>query len=117
LPSATPPQPPLMVENPHAVTFTEESEKTVTKMTQLKKAVELVRPTITDDERRILNEIIMAGGEILQSDLPEKADFSKATVSKLIKSLETMGVVTREKHKWTFWVRISDKLVSRTKNT
>lgn len=115
--STAPPSPPSpqVVENPRVVTFTE-AEKTVTKTNELSKAVELVRPTITDDERRILNEIVKAGGEILQSDLPEKSDFSKATVSKLIKSLETMGVVTREKHKWTYWVRISEKLISRARN-
>jgi len=113
-PPPPPPQPPI-VENPHAITFAE-PEKAVARTDELRKAVEMVRPTITDDERRILNEIVKAGGEILQSDLPEKSDFSKATVSKLIKSLETMGVVTREKHKWTYWVRISDKLISRTKN-
>jgi len=114
-PSTAPPS--LTVENPHAITLTQEAEKTLTGVNELSKAVEAVRPTLNEDERRVLNEIVKAGGEILQSDLPEKSDFSKATVSKLIKSLETMGIITREKHKWTYWVRISDKLISRTKNT
>lgn len=82
----------------------------------LAKALELVRPTLNNDERRVLGEIVKAGGQVLQSDLPEKSDFSKATVSKVVKSLETMGIVTREKHKWTYWVTISDKLISRSKN-
>jgi len=116
-PSPPPQSPPPMVTNPPAITYAEEVEKPVTKTGQLRKAVELIRPTLTEEERRIFNEIIKAGGEILQSDLPAKSDFSKATVSKLIKSLETMGVVTREKHKWTYWVRLSDKLVSGAKNT
>jgi len=115
MPSSVP-LPAPAVANPPPTTITQETETTVTRDTQLKKALELVRSTLTDDERRVLNEIVKAGGEILQSDLPEKSDFSKATVSKLIKSLETMGVITREKHKWTYWVRISDKLISRTKN-
>jgi len=114
-PSTAPPSP--TVENPHAITLTREGEKTLTGVNELSKAVEVVRPTLNEDERRVLNEIVKAGGEILQSALPEKSDFSKATVSKLIKSLETMGIITREKHKWTYWVRISDKLISRTKNT
>jgi len=111
----TPPPTPI-AENPNTATIAEEVEKPVTKSAQLKRALEIVRPTINDDERRVVNEIVKAGGEILQSDLPERTDFSKATVSKLIKSLETMGVVSREKHKWTYWVKISEKLISRTKN-
>jgi len=114
--STSPAPLPPVVKDPGAEALTEEVEAAPNRIGQLKKAVELVRPTLTDDERRILNEIVKAGGEILQSDLPEKSDFSKATVSKLIKSLETMGVVTREKHKWTYWVRLSDKLISRAKN-
>lgn len=110
------PSPSHIVENAPVTTFTEKEDRTVIRGAQLRKAVELVRPTLTHDERLILNEIVKAGGEILQSDLPEKSDFSKATVSKLIKSLETMGVIIREKHKWTYWVRLSDKLISRTKN-
>lgn len=117
VPPTAPSPPPRIAENPRTITIAEEAEKPLTKTAQLRKAVELVRPTLTDDERRVLNEVVKAGGEILQSDLPEKTDFSKATVSKLIKSLETMGVVTREKHKWTYWVTISDKLIYRTKNT
>lgn len=111
----TPPPTPI-IENPNTAAITEEVGKPVTKSVQLKRALEIVRPTLNDDERRVVNEIVKAGGEILQSDLPERTDFSKATVSKLIKSLETMGVVSREKHKWTYWVRISEKLISRTKN-
>jgi len=53
VPSAAPPPPsPPIVENPRAITLTE-AEKTMTKTNELSKAVELVRPTITDDERRI----------------------------------------------------------------
>lgn len=88
----------------------------VPKTDELAKALELVRPTLNNDERRVLGEIVKAGGQVLQSDLPEKSDFSKATVSKVVKSLETMGIVIREKHKWTYWVRISDKLISRSTN-
>ena len=115
-----PPQPspassPAMATNAPATVPAEENDK-VSKTDELTKALEAVRPTLNDDDRRVLGEIVKSGGEVLQSDLPEKSDFSKATVSKVIKSLETMGIVIREKHKWTYWVRISDKLISRTKN-
>ena len=104
------------VESDSSLAIVEEIEKPTTKTANLKKALNLVRPTLTDDERRILNEVVKAGGEILQSALPRKSDFSKAHVSKLVKSLETMGVITRQKHKWTYWVKLSDKLISESKN-
>jgi len=110
------PAPPMARENFHAETSLHAAERPVTKTNRLKKAMEMVRPALTVDERRILNEVVKAGGEVLQSDLPGRSDFSKATVSKLLKSLETMGVVVREKHKWTYWVRLSDKLVSQSKD-
>jgi len=111
------PSPPLAREKLHVETLVQEVERPATMTNQFKKAMEMVRPALTFDELRILNEVVKAGGEILQSDLPSRSDFSKATVSKLLKSLETMGVVVREKHKWTYWVRLSDKLVSESKNT
>jgi uncharacterized membrane protein len=113
--SSTPAQQPN-TETRSSLAMVEEVEKPPNKTNHLRKAMNLVRPTLTDDERRVFNEVIKAGGEILQSDLPSKSDFSKAHVSKLVKSLETMGVITRQKHKWTYWVRLSDKLISESKN-
>jgi uncharacterized membrane protein len=113
--SSTPAQQPN-TETRSSMAIVEEVEKPANKTKNLRKALNLVRPTLTDDERRVLNEVVKVGGEILQSDLPRKSDFSKAHVSKLVKSLETMGVITRQKHKWTYWIKLSDKLISESKN-
>jgi len=71
-------------------------------------------PTLTDDERRVMDEMARAGGEVLQSDLPKMTDFSKASVSKAIQSLEVRGIVVRERHKWTYWCKVNPRLVERT---
>lgn len=71
-------------------------------------------PTLMDDERRVMDEMAKAGGEVLQSDLPKMTDFSKATVSKAIHGLEVRGIVVREKHKWTYWCKVNPRLVERT---
>ena len=71
-------------------------------------------PTLMDDEKRIMDEMVRAGGEVLQSDLPRMTDFSKATVSKAIHSLEVRGIVVRERHKWTYWCKVNPRLVERT---
>ncbi len=72
-----------------------------------------IASTLTDDERRVMDELAKAGGELLQSDLPEKTGYSKATVSKAIHALEARGIVVREPHKWTYWCKVNPRLVER----
>jgi len=72
-----------------------------------------IAPTLTNDERRVMDELAGAGGELLQSDLPEKTGYSKATVSKAIHSLEVRGIVVREPHKWTYWCKVNPRLIER----
>ena len=80
----------------------------------LAEVIKSLAPTLLDDERRVMDELVKAGGEVLQSDLPRLTDFSKATVSKAIHGLETRGIVLREKHKWTYWCKLNPRLVERT---
>jgi hypothetical protein len=82
----------------------------------LSKALTLMRPVLSEDEQRVLEEVVKAGGEILQSELPKKSGFSKATVSKVLSALERRNVVAREKYKWTYRVRLSERLISEAKN-
>ena len=77
------------------------------------KVVLSLAPTLTDDERRVMDELAKAGGEMLQSSLPEMTDYSKATISKVIHSLETRGIVVRERHKWTYWCKVNPRLIER----
>ncbi len=77
------------------------------------KVVLSLAPTLMDDERRVMDELAKAGGEILQSELPRMTDYSKATVSKVIHSLETRGIVVRERHKWTYWCKVNPRLIER----
>ena len=79
----------------------------------LSEVIKSLAPTLLDDERRVMDELVKAGGEVLQSDLPRLTDFSKATVSKAIHGLETRGIVLREKHKWTYWCKINPRLIER----
>ena len=79
----------------------------------LGRVVRFLAPTLMDDERRVMDEVVRAGGEVLQSDLPGVTDLSKATVSKVIHSLEVRGIIVREKHRWTFWCKVNPRLVER----
>ena len=79
----------------------------------LGEVVRSLAPTLMDGERKVMEEIVRAGGEVLQSDLPQMTDFSKATVSKVIHGLEVRGIVVRERHKWTYWCKVNPRLIER----
>ncbi len=83
------------------------------KDTALGEVFRSLEPTLMDDEKRVMGEMVRAGGEVLQSDLPRMTDFSKATVSKAIHGLEVRGIVLRERHKWTYWCKVNPRLVDR----
>jgi len=53
--------------------------------------------TLKEDERKIYEAIIEAGGIIEQSELPEKTGISKASVSRTLDLLESRGLVERRR--------------------
>jgi len=83
------------------------------KILLLGEVVKSLGPTLMDDERRVMDEIAHAGGEVLQSDLPRLTGFSKATVSKAVHGLEVRAILVREKHKWTYWCKVNQRLIDR----
>jgi uncharacterized membrane protein len=48
------------------------------------------------DKRKVFNEIVEAGGEILQSDLPMRTGFSKAKITRILNYLEAKGLIIRK---------------------
>ncbi|MFH0956978.1 MAG: hypothetical protein V1813_03875 [Candidatus Aenigmatarchaeota archaeon] len=55
-----------------------------------------VLPLLNKDEKRIVDIVAKKGGSARQRDVVKEADFSKAKVSRLIKSLKERGVVDTE---------------------
>ena len=53
--------------------------------------------TLKEDEQKVYNAIIEAGGIIEQSKLPEKTGISKASVSRTLDLLESKGLVERRR--------------------
>ena len=53
--------------------------------------------TLKEDEQKIYQAIIEAGGIIEQSELPEKTGLSKASVSRTLDLLESKGLVERRR--------------------
>lgn len=52
-------------------------------------------------ERTIFKVLVDKGGEVLQKDLQRETGYSKATVSRALKKLQSRGLIKRRRHGWT----------------
>ena len=62
------------------------------------------------DERKAVELIAVKGGKILQNELVNSLDFSKAKVSRVLMNLERRGIITKKKYGLTNCISIADEL-------
>lgn len=62
------------------------------------------------DERKAVELIALNGGRILQNELVNSLDFSKAKVSRVLMNLERRGIITKKKYGLTNCIAIADEL-------
>nr|WP_255680666.1 hypothetical protein [Methanosarcina sp. DH2] len=62
------------------------------------------------DERKAIELIAVKGGRILQNELVNSLDFSKAKVSRVLMNLERRGIITKKKYGLTNCISIADEL-------
>jgi len=53
------------------------------------------------DKRKVFSEIVKAGGEIVQSELPTRTGFSKAKITRILDYLEGKGLIIRKSYGMT----------------
>lgn len=53
---------------------------------------------LTEDEEKIVRAILENGGELTQDRLPEKTDFSRPKISRIIADLAGRGIIIKERH-------------------
>lgn len=66
--------------------------------------------TLTEDERKVFEAILRAGGEARQDKLRRELDMSKAKLSALVNNLEKKRMVTKERYWKTNILRASKEL-------
>lgn len=66
------------------------------------------------DERKAVELIASRGGRILQNELVNSLDFSKAKASRVLMSLEKRGIITKKKYGLTNCISIADELKDNT---
>lgn len=62
------------------------------------------------DERKAVELIAAKGGRILQNELVNSLDFSKAKVSRVLMNLERRGIIIKKKYGLTNCISIADEL-------
>ena len=62
------------------------------------------------DEKKAVELIAAKGGSILQNELVNSLDFSKAKVSRVLMNLERRGIITKKKYGLTNCISIADEL-------
>jgi hypothetical protein len=62
------------------------------------------------DERKAVELIAAKGGRILQNELVNSLDFSKAKVSRVLMNLERRGIITKKKYGLTNCISIAEEL-------
>lgn len=62
------------------------------------------------DEREAVKLIAVKGGRMLQNELVNSLDFSKAKVSRVLMNLEKRGIITKKKYGLTNCISIADEL-------
>lgn len=62
------------------------------------------------DEKKAVELITAKGGRILQNELVNSLDFSKAKVSRVLMNLERRGIITKKKYGLTNCISIADEL-------
>lgn len=62
------------------------------------------------DERKAVELIAAKGGRILQNELVNSLDFSKAKVSRVLMNLERRSIITKKKYGLTNCISIADEL-------
>nr|WP_281085326.1 hypothetical protein [Methanosarcina acetivorans] len=63
------------------------------------------------DERKAIELIVNRGGRILQNELVNSLDFSKAKVSRVLMNLERRGIIDKKKYGLTNCISIAEGLV------
>lgn len=72
--------------------------------------IEVLLRALEGDERKTIELITAKGGRILQNELVNSLDFSKAKVSRVLMNLERRGIITKKKYGLTNCISISEEL-------
>jgi uncharacterized membrane protein len=74
------------------------------------KAVEVAMRLLEPDEKRVMEALVAAGGNMLQKDISHETEFSRVKTHRVLVRLIRRGVVTAEKYYNTNRIEVADWL-------
>jgi uncharacterized membrane protein len=74
------------------------------------KSLVAVMKVLRDDERKVIELLISAGGKMLQRDIGRKAGFSRVKTHRVLYRLSTRGIVNAKKYYNTYEIELADWL-------
>ena len=77
--------------------------------------LEAVKRVLKDDERKIIELMMSAGGSMLQRDIARQSGFSRVKTHRILYRLSTRGIVVAEKHYNTYKITLADWLLPKKK--
>ncbi len=96
--------------------FPERENSSENSREELRPALDNIDPTdvllraLEGDERKAVELIVQRGGRVLQNELVNSLDFSKAKVSRVLMNLERRGIIDKKKYGLTNCISIADEL-------
>jgi uncharacterized membrane protein len=77
------------------------------------RALRVALMTLSDDERKVFEAILRAGGEARQDKLRRELDMSKAKLSALVNNLERKNAITKTRYWKTNILRVREEFTER----
>lgn len=78
--------------------------------TQNPEQINVILRALEGDEKKAVSIMMENGGDILQNELVNSLDFSKAKVSRILMKLERRGIVTKNKYGLTNRISLADDI-------
>jgi len=72
--------------------------------------INVILRALEGDEKKAVSIMVENGGDILQNELVNSLDFSKAKVSRILMNLERRGIVTKSKYGLTNRISLADDI-------
>ncbi|SFM32593.1 helix-turn-helix transcriptional regulator [Methanolobus profundi] len=71
---------------------------------------QVILMALEGDEKRTVRTIVDNGGQMLQNELVNRLDFSKAKTSRIISNLERKGIISKQKYGLTNCISLTEKI-------
>lgn len=77
------------------------------------RAVKVAMMTLSEDEQKVLQQVMALGSEVRQDDLWRHLDLSKSKLSALVINLERKGAITRARYHRTNILKLTEEFSKR----